>query len=81
MLVQCQSNHAGSQGTRTVGVRGGSAPATNTTGDAVRAFRGHTSPEPVGLTLHNPNTLTVEGPEIRIKPVGTRRVVAGGGTR
>lgn len=32
----------------------------------------------VGLTLHNPNTLTVEGPEIRIKPVGTRRAAPEG---
>lgn len=32
----------------------------------------------VGLTLHNPNTLTADGPEIRIKPVGTRRESVGG---
>lgn len=32
-----------------------------------------------GLMLQNTNTLTAEGPEIRIKPVGTRRV--GGGQR
>ncbi len=32
----------------------------------------------VGLTWHNPNTpVLVEGPEITIKPVSTRRVVAG----
>ncbi|GAA5126033.1 hypothetical protein GCM10025762_53030 [Haloechinothrix salitolerans] len=35
----------------------------------------------VGLTLQNTNTLTAEGPEIRIKPVGTRRVFSGGGAQ
>lgn len=37
--------------------------------------------ESVGLTPQNTNTLTAECPEIRIKPVGTRRVVSGGDDR
>lgn len=28
----------------------------------------------VGLTLHNPNPLTVEGPAIRIRPLGIRQI-------
>lgn len=31
----------------------------------------------VGLTLHNPNPLPVQGPEIRIKPVSTRQTTSG----
>jgi hypothetical protein len=30
-------------------------------------------PRPLGLTPNNPNSLTVPGPEIRIKPVGIGR--------
>lgn len=45
------------------------------------SVRGWSKTAMVGLTLQNTNTLTAEGPEIRIKPVGTRRVFSGGGAR
>ncbi|WP_192909690.1 sensor histidine kinase [Gandjariella thermophila] len=49
-------------------------------GEGAGARREHPPPV-VGLTLQNTNTLTAEGPEIKIKPVGTRRVFSGGGAQ
>ena len=46
---------------------------------AARAFREHASPNRVGLThQHTNRSVLVKGPEIQIRPVGTRRLVAGG---
>ena len=41
--------------------------------------RAAVTPERVGLThQHTNRSVLVEGPEITIRPVGTRRLVAGG---
>ncbi|GAA4838854.1 hypothetical protein GCM10025787_19160 [Saccharopolyspora rosea] len=64
-----------------MGVRGGSAPATNKSGHGEAAPAASNIRRLVGLTLQNTNTLTAEGPEIKIKPVGTRRVFSGGGAQ
>ena len=49
------------------------APPDQKTGDPARAFREHGSPESVGLTWHNPNSLVlVDGPELTIQPPNGR---------
>jgi len=66
-------------GHRTLGVYGGWAPVK--TSRLREDNRRSSNSLAVGLTLQNTNTLTAEGPEIKIKPVGTRRVFSGGGAR
>ncbi len=63
---------------------------TATNGNHATCSQCHTAKQPqvddprllrwAGLTLHNPNTLRVDGPEIRIRPVGVRQVKNSGVT-